>query len=209
MKYYLIYREGVPYGWTFSKSILYIFLKQRNKKYNFIQVSKDELELTFNADGTTSQRMVNFVRLKSVLTGTDFNLYLTSLELKNTEVLIQRLIRDQAALTLNFKDGDKLIKATWMILNLKDRFSSALFLLGYRPKEITGLFPENEFGSVDGIEEIIESAYEEVWLPPSMYNSIFNNKSKIPSLNILPDLYSKIIYSLESFIKVLRDELRR
>lgn len=209
MKYYLILKNKIPYGWTFSKLILKLFLKQRNKKYSFIESSLPELERVFNEDGILSCSMINSVKLKSVLTGTDFLLYITADELRNVETLIQRLVRDQAKLSLKFKSYDTLMKAIWMILNLKNEYSSALFFLGYRPNEITGLFPENEFGSEEGLEEIIDSCYEEMWLPAAQYNSIFNTSNKIPSLHVLPDLYSKIIYSLESFIKVLREELKK
>lgn len=208
MKYYLIYRNRVPYGWTFSKSILKSFLKQRNKKYQFVKVDKGDLEKIFNADGTLSSSMINEVQLKSVSTGTNFNLFLTLEELRNDEKLIQRLVRDEAKFVKVTSKYEKLLELVHMFTHLRNDYAAALYFLGYRPPEIESLMDTSD--EIAEVDEIIDYAYEESWLPPNLYNSILPGEaSKLPSFNLLTDYYTKVIYSLESFIKVLRDDLRR
>lgn len=208
MKYYLIYRDRVPYGWTFSKSVLKSFLKQRNEKYRFFKVDKSDLEKIFNADGTLSASMINEVQLKSVSTGTDFNLFLTLDELRNDEKLIQRLVRDEAKFVKVTSKCEQLLELVHMFTHLKTNYASALYFLGYRPAEVESLL--NSLTETNEIDEIIDSAYEESWLPPNLYNSILPSEpSKLPSFNLMTDYYTKVIYSLESFIKILSNDLRR
>jgi hypothetical protein len=59
-------------------------------------------------------------------------------------------------------------------------------------------------GEIMGITELIEQAYDGAAMSP--YET-YKNKTELPGLSMLTDVASKILYSVESFIKVLREDL--
>lgn len=212
MKHYLIYKDLTPYGWSFDFDIVKAFLAQRNDSYRWIKSTDKELDIIFNPNGnvweldsSVNSRMINCVKLKSVKYHKDFVLFITLDELRLCEKLIQKMMIDQCQLNKNDISADDLIKYISIIGNLQDRYYNALYFIGYRPPEFLSLYCQR-YTDYD-VNDLIDIAYDECsWLNCQLYNSILQNG--IPSINNLNDIYMKVIYSLESFIKVLRDELR-
>ena len=86
-----------------------------------------------------------------------------------------------------------------LFMNIKEYYTDALFNIGFRPKEIDALY---ETSSDDFSDEIIENYRE------SLLDKWKLRKNKhLPIISYEDDYSNKIIYSLESFIKVLKDDL--
>ena len=208
MKYYLVYKKLAPYGWSFDLNIIKAFLNQRVESYNWIKSSKDEIEKVFNCNSNLNERMINVLKLKSTTYNKNYLLFMTLDELHNCEKLIQRLFVNGCSLNQHGNiHPDNLIKYVIMITNLKDEYYRALYNIGYRPTEVLAIYNQN-YDELDDIYDQIDCSYNECsWLSCKEYNSIL--QYGIPSIHNLNDLYSKVIYSLESFVKVLINELRR
>ena len=205
MKYYLIYKDLTPYGWSFNLDIVKAFLKQRNESYKWVKSTKNEIEVIFNANYTINERMINCIKLKSTKYKKNFLLFITIDELRTCEKLIQQLMIDECRLNKGNISYKRLTECISIIGDLKDRYYNALYFIGYRPPEILSLYNQN-YNYYD-INDLIDIAYDECgWLSCPLYNSI--TKHGVPSIYNLDEVYEKVIYSLESFIKVLKDELR-
>lgn len=205
MKYYLVYKDLTPYGWSFDLNIVKAFLEQRNDSYKWIKSNKNEIEIIFNANHTINERMINCIKLKSTTYKKNFLLFITIDELRTCEKMIQQLMIDQCRLNKGDISYERLTECISIIGDLKDPYYNALYFIGYRPPEILSLYNQNY--SYYDINDLIDIAYDECgWLSCPLYNSI--TKHGVPSIYNLDELYEKVIYSLESFIKVLKDELR-
>lgn len=205
MKYYLVYKDLTPYGWSFDLNIVKAFLKQRNDSYKWMKSNKREVEIIFNADRSLNERMINCIKLKSTKYERKFLLFITIDELRNCEKMIQQLMIDQCRLNKGNISYERLTECISIISDLKDRYYNALYFIGYRPPEILSLYNQNY--TYYDINDLIDIAYDECgWLSCPLYNSI--TKYGVPSIYNLDEVYEKVIYSLESFIKVLKDELR-
>lgn len=209
--YYIVFNKNFPYGWTYDKNILKLFLKQRNDNYKAVKSSKNEVEKIFNRYEDKDSTMIDMIILKSASTGTEVKLFTTLYELQNCEKLIQRMINNQSRLIRisdNYTDIEKYVK---MILNLKDHFYDALYFIGYRPEEIVAVY--NSVCELNEVENIIDENYNELRILKKLSKEDSKlggiDRNYLCSTNLLPDTYMKIIYSLESFIKVLINELRR
>lgn len=209
--HFIVFKKNIPFAWTYDRNILKLFLEQRNENYKAVRSNRNEIQRIFNRNGTESERMIDFVILKSVSTGIEFKLFTTADELRTTEKLIQRLINDKTNLfniTNNIEKTEKYIK---ILINLRNDYYNALYLIGFRPPELLALFKPIDEHEMFEIDDAIDASYEGGWLPPSEYNSYWNgeNRKKFYSINLLSDLYTKVLYSLEAFIKVLIKDLRR
>lgn len=103
------------------------------------------------------------------------------------------------------KDIDNIIT----IFNcLDDYYGDALEYIGFRPSILQSMY--SRAGYMEGELEIdqtvyaIESAYDGSTSHPE---EEYASKHNIPGLSILDDPFKKVLYSVESFIKVLKEDL--
>lgn len=218
-KVFLIYRyfydeperdkreQKVLYGWTFSKNMLKGFLKQRNnKKYIVCKVNREEFQRNYEEFADSDRIMLNYVKLKSVKDQQEYCFFTTLDELEATEVEIQHYFSELSTID----DVEGIDRILIEIMNLKKYYLDALIYLGYRPSQIDQLFPSaseyDEFNGCSKAESEIEYAYSgDFSFSPMEYGEA--KIEKIPGLNTLESVHNKIIYSLESFIKILKDDL--
>ena len=213
-KYYMVYRvfsnkerpgvkdNSVIYGWTGNKNILKAFFKQRDdKKYMVINVRKSQFEEafhTYNHD-TSDEYMINILPLKSAKTHEVFNLFMTKNEMIEVEKKVQRIFDDLSS--LEDIEGKDIAYYVNMIVNLHESYYDALFYLGYRPKEIEAVFDScNDESLYPSTNHSFEGMQCE-----EFYNDQYINQSK--ELLALQDVAGKIVYSIESFVKVMREDL--
>lgn len=197
----------VLYGWSLNKSVVKAFLSQRTEGKYYVEKMKgnvDELIDGYYNDLDTNN-MINFVKLKSVEDKDEYvYLFMTANEMQEAEKRIQRHFRDLCSISDIKGDGDYLE----MFMNLEDYFADALDFIGYRPPEISIMCPAADYrddpGEIMGIDELIEQAYDGAAMSP---HEVYENKADLPGLSTLTDVASKILYSVESFIKVLREDL--
>ena len=194
------------YGWSFSKNVVKAFLSQRTQgKYDYTKVYIDE-EGYPEIDGyeIDDSNMINFVKLKSVSNGEYFDLFITANEMMEAEKRIQKYFRDLCAISMIDGKGDYM----QMVLNIDEYYASALDFIGYRPPEISAMYTSadcrDDPGEIMGLDELIDDAYSGSCLYPSEEST---NISRPLGLSTLTDIATKILYSLESFVKVLRDDL--
>lgn len=193
------------YGWSESKSVIKAFLQQRNpEKYKVYKFNKEEIPVSVVDDLDDPFNMIDFIKLKSAATHEEFYLFMTIIEMKSCEKRIQEMFINKCSLSNINKDGNYLE----MFLNLDEYYADALFYIGFRPEEVDILFPSSDYhDDYSGylkIEEDIDDAYDNLYNYPPEF--IKQNKS-IPGLSMMDDVANKIYYSIESFIKVLIDDL--
>ena len=216
---YLVYRiytnkerpdienRSVFYGWTNSKKVIKVFLKQRNKnKYKVIKMNDEEIiyNIPYSDEIITPDSMIDFVKLRSAKTHEEIYFFTTLQEMKEAEIKIQKHFHDMSSIANIQGNGNYLN----MIFNLDDYYLNALIYIGYRPPELDILFPSSDerdnFSTMYDVEECIEEAYSGmVEHPPDTAERY----QSVPGLITIEDVASKIIYSIESFIKVLKNDL--
>lgn len=194
------------YGWSSAKSVIKAFLEQRDpKKYTVIKIDKHQIAETFSEEIDDVDAMIDMLILKSVSSGEEIPLFMTLNEMRETEKKIQRMFDDMASLERIDGTGDYL----QMFLNFDPYYADALFIIGCRPREIDIMFPSadyhDDYSNIMKVEEEIDNAYDRIYTSPSeTYSSHYN---KILGLTALDDVCNKIYYSIESFIKVLKDDM--
>lgn len=215
---YLVYRvyskeerpdiedRHILYGWSTSKSIIKAFRKQRNKdKYRVIKMTNDDIIRTFSEEIDDTDAMIDFIKLKSAKTHEVVYLFMTLNEMRETEKKIQKMFLNQASLDSIPGDGNYLE----LFMNLDDYYADALFFIGYRPREVDILFPSadprDDYASVDRIEQQIDQAYEELYGFPQ--EELRRTTDNVIGLSNIEDVANKICYSVESFIKVMREDM--
>lgn len=196
----------VLYGWSTNKSIVKAFCKQRNKnKYHVIKMSNDDIIRTFSEEIDDTDAMIDFIKLKSAKTHEVIYLFMTLNEMRETEKKIQKMFLDQASLERIPGNGNYLE----LFLNLDDYYADALFFLGYRPREVDIMFPSadprDDYASIDRISEQIDQAYDGLFGYPQ--EELRREADKVIGLSTIEDVANKICYSIESFIKVMRDDM--
>lgn len=192
--------RAVFYGWSYDKSVIKAFFGQRDKsKYRVVKMTENEIAESFHEDAVSDDTRIDFIKLKSAQNnGEEFTIFMTPAELLESEIQIQRLFADLSSLE------DK--KYVDMILNLKYEYAESLYFLGYRPPEIDILFSsadENDnYCDIYGAEEKIGIAYDNMFAftkHPDIHRPI--------GLGVLDDVFRRVVYSLESFIKVMKDDM--
>jgi hypothetical protein len=212
--YYMVYRvynnkerpgskeNSVAYGWTSDKNVLKAFFKQRDeKKYLVIKMRKVQIEEILNNynHDATGEYMIDYLPLKSAKTGEEFRLFMTVNEMQECERNVQKIFEDLSS--IDKIDKDNISKYVSMIINLDQSYYDALFYIGYRPKEIAAMFDDcND----ENIYQQIGNAYE--GMPCEEYYSN-GHLNQVPGLSALEDVSNKILYSVESFVKVLRKDM--
>ena len=208
-KVYIVYRvyEDMPirssnmcfYGWTSDKDVLKAFLKQRKKK-KYTYKSIKEHTSSLNDDNR-----IDYIKLRSTKTLETTILFLTLNEMREVECNIQRLARETCSLANITSDGEKLCLYINAIVNLKDKYAKALDMIGYQPPEIETLFDSVHESITDdpSLEEHLEVIYKYREDNPSYRKT----RDTPPGAAAFCDVCKKILYSLESFVKVMKDDL--
>lgn len=191
------------YGWSNNKSMIKAFTSQRSKKkYKILKVDQDEIARRFSEEIDDEEAALDFVKIKSASTHEEIFFITTMNELKETEKRIQRMFIDQASLSGIDGKGNYLE----MFMNLDDYYADALYYIGFRPPEVDILFPSadyhDDYSNITKIEELIDDAYDGKYQSPAEVRD-----NRIPGLVAIEDVANKIYYSVESFVKVLKDDL--
>lgn len=209
-KYYLVYRvysekerPNIPdkerivfYGWSTDKVVIKAFLKQRNpKKYQVQKVHEEDV----NLHELDQELIIDFVTLKSV-NGEEYELFMTQRQLRESEKAIHHYFYDLARLVERDNGNTTLLE---MYMNLSQYYLDALTCIGFNPPELESLFPSNDDYGM-GVDDLIDSAYESQYSSPQ---ETYKHDNNIPGMSMLEEDSAKIIYSLESFIKVLKDDM--
>jgi hypothetical protein len=215
--YYLIYRiygekekpgevkNTVLFGWTRIKSVAKAFLGQRNpKKYILYKVDEENLHSDFSEDPPVDT-MIDYIKLKSASTGEENLFFTTVQEAQEAEKKIQRVFSEMCSLenTSRSKNGKDIMYYLTIFTNIIPYYADALYDIGFRPPELNILFDSADFED-DDIYERIDLAYSEGRNPVEKYYRI---SEELPGQSVMEDVSKIILYSLESFIRVLRDDL--
>lgn len=215
---YLVYRiysqeerpdisdRSIFYGWSKDKSMIKVFVEQRSKKkYKVCKIDDNDISKIYPNEITCpidDEHMIDFIILQSSSTGDEYHFFTTAYELCNTEKLIQRMVREHISLG----DNQYSFKLVNLFYNLDEYYLKALLYIGFKPEDLDILFPSADYH--DDINNI-QTTYDEI---DDAYNT--NSKNIIESLKRRPgglmnfeDVSNKIVYSLESFIKVLKNDL--
>ncbi len=194
----------VFYGWTRNKSVLKAFLEQRTKgKYKFKKLYDEDIAYYYSEDITDESTMIDILELHFSKTGETAKMFMTAKEMKEGEKAIQRMFREQASTFKCSEDGSKWVYLN-MFVNLIDYYAEALDFLGYRPPELNNLEDTLVASEEDEVEEMIEMAYNGVFDHPE---EVYEPDYKPKGLSAIGDVAHKILYSVESFVKALREDL--
>lgn len=202
------------WGWSTSKDVVKALFRQRSKKkYKVISIICEEVTEQFKimADHNNYfdlEMMVDIVQLKSSKTGETVNMFTTSAELREYEIKIQEKMRELSSIS-SIKD----VKGSGMnilelFVNLQDEYADALYRIGYRPRELDALDGNMFYGSGeldDDLENQIFQAYEgAISSPTEDYEGFYREP---PGLSNIEDSAHMILYSVESFIMILKEDL--
>lgn len=193
------------YGWSESKSVIKAFLQQRSPdKYKVYKINKENIAPSMFDEVNDSYNMIDYIKLKSAATQEEFSLFMTMGEMKECEKSIQKMFIDKCSLSDIKGEGNYLE----MFLNLDEYYADALFYIGFRPEEVDIMFPSSDYhddySNYVKIEEAIDDAYDGAYMHPE---EVYDKNKFIPGLCAMDDVSKMLYYSLESFIKVLIDDL--
>lgn len=195
----------VLYGWTANKDVLNAFFEQRTKKKYKVKKTNDDEIMEVMKDELDADMMIDFIDLKSASTGETIKFFMTKAELIDTEKNIQHIFQDLSRLV--DRDNGKM-KLLELYVNLDDYYLDALRYIGFNPPELSDLFDSVEYldspsGFMD-IDGLIDGAYESACDVPHEFEY---HQGIIPSIPYMENVSNKILYSVESFIRVLRDDM--
>ena len=201
----------VFYGWASNKSVVKAFMAQRShSKYKVTIASFDEINESWLSgsmyDGVMDpELMIDYVELKSAETLEDVKLFMTKKELKETEKGIQHYFKELPSLA-DYSDNPMALLELY--INLDDYYLDALQYLGFKPPEMDILFDSAEYrestDAIYSIDALIDSAYDALFDVP---HEVYVHEGKIPGLSVLESVDTKILYSLESFMKVMKEDM--
>ena len=211
--YFLLYRvydrkerpdlkENVRmYGWTSNKKVLRAFLNQRDKKkYTVFKATEEEIGIAYSHNDLCPENMISMLKLCSVKDGEIYPLFMTALEMNEVEKKIQRMFREKCSISnIKLHDEKDDIYFINLFLNLRDEYSEALHYIGYRPPEVGQLFPSTEYD----VDDTLNTAYGEHLFDMEDYSS----DDQALGISVLDDVSKQILYSLESFVKVMMYDL--
>lgn len=206
--YYLVYRTsddrhgGVEdfYGWTNSKTILNAFLKQRNKsKYITEKITIDaDLSGAYSKKGLVDTKyleldkdlMIDILPIKSCQSGDIVKLFTTNDEKIRITNDIDAMFDELRSFDRMNTDNIKSMVDTYSAI--KDKYTDALVKIGYQPMEVEYMY--------DSVEDIKNYVNYGLGYSDNEDDDILNHSHNYT-------IYKSIVYSLESVIKVLKDEL--
>ena len=209
--YYLIFRvyNGDPerdrlYAWSRNKKLVKALLKQRDSsKYDVKKLEREAVDYYYPEGELENGNQLNWLQLKSSSTGETVAFLTTMDEMQNTEKKIQNKFKSIPSL-VERADGSSVVLE--LFHNLKDDWKNPLEFIGFRPIDLDYLFQSDDMigcaTSLDMIEGDIDDAY-------SAYDDL-KHKGAFKSIigqSMLNDVSTKILYSLESFVKTLKEDL--
>ena len=202
----------IYYGWSHSKKIVKAFIKQRGKnKYVYKEMTDEDIECAnFSGYSKQDDSMIKLLMLPSKLDGKKYPLFITDQESKQVEVGIHMYFRDLSSFE-NYKSNRH--ELIILYCNLKDEAKQVLEDIGFVPKELDdhGYFEsESIFTCLENeIECLLDDAYSRndydmIDLP---FNESPEDVKYTPKGQLfLNSIHSHICYSLEAYIKILKDE---
>lgn len=197
--------RDIFYGWTDSKIVKNGFLSQRTKsKYYAVKMYDEDIAQYYSEDVLDDSSFIIMLRMPSAKhPGQEVNIFTTRNEEKQAEINIQEMLRDATRLD---KLGGDLNKLVQIFIHIDDWYADALDFIGYRPPELESMFPSiTGDDDLTSTERDIENAYDGSYdVPSESYSGISRN---LPGLATLQDDAKKILYSIESLVKALRDDL--
>lgn len=191
------FKDSVLIGWTKHKNVIKSFMAQRDKKkYNIYKVDKSDIKGKLEKDNR-----IDALKIQSAKDGKEYLLFITPEELQEAENNIQYMIKQCMEFSRITNDND-IETYVDMYCNLLDEYLDALELIGYVPVEVESIgcdaYYEDD-GSLESTLDQINIAYTK------------DNKSKVfnrpPGMNTIKAVSKLIIYSLESFIMALKDDM--
>jgi len=198
--------RSIFYGWTRSKDVKKAFLSQRNKdKYRCVKAYDEDISEEYSEDVLDRDTMIDYINLRFASNPQNqIPFFTTVVELKAAEKNIQKYFKDLCSLD-SVRNTDNIIT---MLTHLDPYYSDALEYIGFRPEILEAMFPracamEGQL-EIDRIENWIDMAYDGSYTYPEEEAS---SKHNIPGIGAMEDVSNKILYSVESFVKILRDEL--
>jgi hypothetical protein len=201
------------YGWTLNKNVVKAFIKQRDrKKYHVEVISKDDIEseeyvnLSIQLD---RNNMINYICLKSSKDNEEYKLFITHEEMFECEKRILRIFRELSSLSKMLpkeedNNQDKLNYFIKIFTSLKDKYIDALHILGFRPFEIDARY-DNINGEAN-IYDLVDPMYDDYY-DYNEFDFMITKPDELPEVTLTGDYWATMFYSLESFIKVLKDNL--
>ena len=191
-------KKNYLYGWTYSKNILKAFFMQRDKsKYDVVKISDDEIGEIYSENYIAEDLELDYVNIKFASNGKVLKFYTNKDELATIEMKIHTYFSNLCSFSeYDVETIDRLVK---LFGHLENIYDEALEVIGFRPSELDSLFPGHDDEiNYDGIAEELFNAY-------SVYE--LNKKHVIPGLNSITDLSKVILYSVENFVKVAKEDM--
>lgn len=172
----------VFYGWTFYKDLLKLFLKQRDRsKYRVIKLDDEQIIDDYNELPSIDMRLDTLL-LTSAKTNEKVYIITTDNEITLYESKVHELFSKLSSLETIKGNGNYLD----MFYNLIGKYKLALDFLGYSPREFEYIFPP----SISSDEEFESNLHAK-------------HSGHYTSMKVI----DKITISVESFIKVMKDDM--
>ena len=175
-----------------------------NYKYKVKQVTDEDIQDELSEVVWDDINEIDYLTLPVAATGDTVSLFMTRHELLETEKRIQRYFRELS--TIIDQPGGS-FEVLNLFQNLRPRYSEALDFIGFRPPELTNMDESLPcHGCPD--EDDDPADWETNWEIEQAYSScIDSDHNTVPGMKTLTRVSSKLVYSLEAFIRVMKDEL--
>lgn len=192
------------YGWTNNKNVIKAFFQQRDKsKYRVYKTCMEELAERFSENNLESNNFIDYLPLRFVSTGEKINFFMTVDEMQEAEIKIQRYFREKCELVTIDRGNTILLN---LFMNLDNYYADALEYIGFIPPEMNDLFPTANplEDNIEDIEDLISDGYDTYYGAPV---ERLDHLSTAPGISMMDKVYTKILYSVESFVKILKEDL--
>lgn len=192
------------YGWSIYCKAIKTFLKQRKKSKYLVKVGKyHDLELMEGVlDTNASLYMLDTISLPSQ-SGHDMILLTTKHELNLFEKDLALQLKDYCSMD-KVDNGNDIQTYVTMYELLLDEYQIPLQTIGYYPHELEEMYGSEE----DDTRAYLDAVYDDISsLDYDTKLSMMLAKAPLRNQYLSSGLLSKIIYSAEAFIKVMRDRM--
>lgn len=192
------------YGWSFYRKAIKTFLKQRKKSKYVVKVGKyrDLESMEGVLDASASLYMLDTISLLSQ-SGHDMVLLTTKRELNLFEKDLALRLKDYCSMDKVDHGNDIHVYVTMYEL-LLDEYQTPLQTIGYYPHELEEMYGSEE----DDTRAYLDAVYDDISsLDYDTKLSMMLAKSPLRNRYFSSGLISKIIYSAEAFIKIMRDRM--
>lgn len=193
------------YGWSQDKKVIKAFMIQRSKdKYKVVKKYKEMFPEAMLESWVDIETMIDFIMLPSVTTGNEVPLFMTKQEMSEVEIKLRKYFKELPKL-VEMANGE--ITLLRMYTNLKDKYHDVLNIIGYQPNELKTLYDDSM--SDEYSESYIKDLYSEYVTELGCEDCRKIGHDEIPGRDwaIENDISYKIIYSVESFVKIMKDDL--